>query len=120
MQAQDAEDEDDEDDYEDPANIFTDTRGFVEFAERLGVRSLPDLMEAAAAYTATVEGRPHFSRPHLIRHLTAARGSELPREDSLRTFGRLLREARIEKVKRGQFAVSGNSRFLAETRKSED
>lgn len=109
-------DDDDEDD-EDSANIFADTRGFVEFAEKLGVRSLPDLMEAAAAYTASVEGRPHFSRPHLIKHLTAARGAELPREDSLRTFGRLLREGRIEKIKRGQFAVNEGSRFLTEARK---
>lgn len=110
-----ADDEDDED--EDGANIFADTRGFVEFAEKLGVRSLPDLMEAAAAYTASVEGRPHFSRPHLIRHLSAARGQEIPREDSLRTFGRLLREGRIEKVKRGQFAVNEGSRFLGEAKK---
>lgn len=108
-------DEDDED--EDGANIFADTRGFVEFAEKLGVRSLPDLMEAAAAYTASVEGRPHFSRPHLIKHLSAARGQEIPREDSLRTFGRLLREGRIEKVKRGQFAVNEGSRFLGEAKK---
>lgn len=110
-------DDEDEDEDEDASNIFADTRGFVDFAERLGVRSLPDLMEAAAAYTASVEGRPHFSRPHLIKHLTAARGVDLPREDSLRTFGRLLREGRIEKIKRGQFAVNEGSRFLTEARK---
>lgn len=110
-------DDDDEDGDEDPSNVFADTRGFVEFAERLGVRSLPDLMEAAAAYTASVEGRPHFSRPHLVKHLAAARGGEMTREDSLRVFGRLLREGRIEKVKRGQFAVAETSRFLPEARK---
>lgn len=108
--------EDDDEDEEDSTS-FADTRGFVEFADKLGVRSLPDLMEAAAAYTASVEGRPHFSRPHLIKHLSAARGMEIPREDSLRTFGRLLREGRIEKIKRGQFAVNEGSRFLTEARK---
>ncbi|QYZ70262.1 hypothetical protein [Neotabrizicola shimadae] len=108
---------DDDDEDEEDSTSFADTRGFVEFADKLGVRSLPDLMEAAAAYTASVEGRPHFSRPHLIKHLSAARGVEIPREDSLRTFGRLLREGRIEKIKRGQFAVNEGSRFLTEARK---
>jgi len=108
---------DDDDEDEEDSTSFADTRGFVELADKLGVRSLPDLMEAAAAYTASVEGRPHFSRPHLIKHLSAARGVEIPREDSLRTFGRLLREGRIEKIKRGQFAVNEGSRFLTEARK---
>ncbi|MDT8856745.1 hypothetical protein RNZ50_17270 [Paracoccaceae bacterium Fryx2] len=103
---------------EDTDNIFEDSRGFVEFAERLGASGLPDLLEAAAAYSACVEGRPHFSRPQLMRHVNAmAPEGGFARETGLRSFGTLLRNGKIEKVKRGQFALSESSRFMAEARK---
>jgi hypothetical protein len=34
----------------------------------------------------------------------------------LRTFGALLREGRIQKIKRGQFILSESSTYLAEAR----
>ncbi|MEY3307135.1 MAG: hypothetical protein RLZZ413_1173 [Pseudomonadota bacterium] len=98
--------------------IFAASRNFSEFAEHLGASDMPDLLEAAAAYTACVEGRPYFSRPHLMRHVAAASGqTELNREDSMRSFGTLLRQGKIAKVKRGQFAITDSSYYLAEARR---
>ena len=110
-------DEDEVEDLDD-GNIFTDTRGFAEFAEKLGVQGLPALMEAAAAYTACVEGRPHFSRPQLMRQVAALDSADSTnREDSLRSFGTLLRNGKIVKVRRGHYALSDRSHLLSEARK---
>jgi hypothetical protein len=110
-------DEDDEDD----DNIFTDAKGFAEFADRLGANGLQDMLEAAAAYAATVEGRPSFSRPQLMKQVSMATGdADVSREDGLRSFGTLLRDGRIVKVRRGQFALTDQSRFLAEAKKITD
>lgn len=111
-----------EDDVEDDSdvdeNIFNDSKGFAEFAERLGAEGLPALLEAAAAYAACVEGRPHFSRPQLLRQVVPlAEHSDLSREDSLRSFGTLLRNGKIVKVKRGQYTLTDASHYLSEARK---
>jgi hypothetical protein len=108
----------DEDLGENTANIFSDSRDFAEFAERLGAADLADLLEAAAAYSTCVEKREHFTRPLLIRQVeSGARGENYSREDSLVGFGKLLREGRIEKVRRGQYALTDKSAYLAEARK---
>ena len=115
---EDAADEPDADPEGDAENIFASSKNFIEFAERLGASELPDLLEAAAAYTSCIEGRPHFSRPHLMRHVTAVtEDSDIVREDSMRSFGQLLRQGKIEKVKRGQFAITDSSYYLAEARR---
>ncbi len=99
-------------------NIFASSKNFIEFADRLGAVDLPDLLEAAAAYTACIEGRPHFTRPHLMRHVAAVtEDNDMNREDSMRSFGQLLRQGKIEKVKRGQFAITDSSYYLAEARR---
>ncbi|QYK41138.1 MAG: hypothetical protein KF887_17425 [Paracoccaceae bacterium] len=106
------------DDVEDTDNIFEQSEGFAEFAERLGATDLADLMEAAAVFATCVEGRPSVTRPQMIRRVIGALGDEEPsREDMLRSFGRLLRDGRIEKVRRGQFAVREGSRLLTEGRR---
>ena len=108
-------DEDDED--IDAANVFSDTRGFAEFSERLGANSLAEILEAAAAYSVCIEGRPYFSRPQLMSQIGAlSADSEYTREDGLRTFGALLRDGRIQKIKRGQFVLTESSRYLSEAR----
>lgn len=90
----------------------SEATSFAEFAEGLGTQGLSDLLEAAAAYTAQIEGRPHFSPPQIMRKLSAI-GSEgeFSREDRLRVFGRLLRQGKIAKVKRGQYAITEASRY---------
>ena len=112
----DADYDDDDEDGDLDANIFDAASGFPDFAERLGVTELPDLLEAAAAYIACVEGRDSFTRPQLMRHIVAAQG-DVSREDGLRSFGSLLREGTIEKSRRGQFALAPASPLLAEAKK---
>ena len=89
---------------------------FADFAEKVGARTLAETIEAAAAYIATVEGRDSFTRPHLLGYVAANRG-EVQREDSLRSFGVLLREGRLQKSRRGQFAINAASPLLAEARR---
>jgi len=106
------------DDAEEAGNIFDDSRGFAEFAERLGAADLAQMLEAAAAYATCVEKREHFTRPFLMKQVEAGRLVEgFTREDGLRGFGTLLREGRIAKVGRGHFVLAGNSSYLAEARK---
>lgn len=100
-------------------NIFADTsQPFAEFAERLGAVTMPDLIEAAAAYCALQLGRDQFTRPLLLQQIAdLPRGDAFNREDCLRGFGTLLRDGRIEKIKRGQFKLSDQSRYLAEAKR---
>jgi hypothetical protein len=99
-------------------NIFADSKDFAEFADRLGATQLSDLLEAAAAYATCVENRDHFTRPLLMRRLEAGYlGENFSREEGLRSFGTLLREGRIEKVRRGHYSLSERSSYLAEGRK---
>jgi len=102
-----------------PAPTPEEARSFADFAGRLGANGLADLLEAAAAYTAAVEGRPHFSRPQIIKKVAhLGEDTDYSREASLRSFGMLLREGKIQKVKRGQFAISDTSRFMSEARRA--
>ena len=83
----------------------------------MGANELSDLLEAAAAYAAFVEGEPHFSRPQLMRRVAQSTlVNEFSREAGLRTFGQLLRQGRLQKLKRGQFTVSPESRFNPDSR----
>lgn len=108
----DEEDEFDEDLTED------DEAGLASFAERVGVKSMADMLEAAAAYATCVEKRGQFTRPQLMRRLMASAGGKpISREDGLRSFGTLLRTGRIEKVSRGHYALADSSPYLAEARR---
>ncbi|MDQ2065757.1 hypothetical protein Q9295_05195 [Xinfangfangia sp. CPCC 101601] len=99
-------------------NIFDDSRGFAEFAERLGTSNLTQMLEAAAAYATCFGKRDHFTRPYLMRQVEAGRfGDGFTREDGLRGFGTLLREGRFAKVGRGHFVLTDDSTYLAEARK---
>ena len=84
-----------------------DGESFAEFAGEMGATSLPQLLEAAAAYMSFVEGREQFSRPQLMTKVRQAGPEEgFSREDGLRHFGQLLRAGKIEKIKGGRFTVS--------------
>ena len=89
---------------------------FTDFAEEMGVKGLPELLEAAAAYMSDVEGRPQFSRPMLMGKLKEVEGREFSREDGLRSFGQLLRQGKLQKLKGGRFCVTDSTDFRAEER----
>ena len=93
-----------------------DGSSFVDFAEEMGAGSLPELLEAAAAYMADVEGRPQFSRPMLMGKLKEVEGDTFSREDGLRSFGQLLRQGKLQKLKGGRFAVTDETDFRAPAR----
>ena len=84
---------------------------FAEFAENMGATRLPDLLEAAAAYMSFVEGHAEFSRPQLMTRVRAAGEQDFSREDGLRSFGQLLRQGKIEKIKGNRFTVSDQIGF---------
>lgn len=103
-------------DMEADSTIADGDSGFAEFAEEMGAGSLPELLEAAAAYMADVEGRPQFSRPMLMGKLKEVEGEEFSREDGLRSFGQLLRQGKLQKLKGGRFSVTDETEFRAPAR----
>jgi hypothetical protein len=105
-------DDDDEDfpEFGDLSGIEQDT-SFADYARTVGATGLTDLIEAAAAYAAYVQGRPAFTRPTLLRQVAGQYGQSLTREDALRAFGSLLRQGKIQKLRRGQFSITKASRY---------
>ncbi len=110
--------EDDSEDALPRRNLFAVKAEFAVFAARIGAGDVDDMIEAAAVYATVVEGRPHVSRPEMLRQAEdALPGGLIQREDLLVGFGRLLRDGRIEKVRRGQFAAADGSRLMNAARK---
>jgi hypothetical protein len=94
-----------------PAQHSADT-GFSDFVEKTGANGMTDLLEAAAAFSTFVDGRPHFGRPVMMNLVATHIGKDgFNREEGLRAFGQLLRHDKIVKVKRGQFAIAETTRF---------
>ncbi|RBW62026.1 hypothetical protein [Ruegeria sp. A3M17] len=91
---------------EDEAGDSNEEGGFAQFAQEQGAQSLPDLLEAAAAYLSFIEGQEQFSRPQLMNKIRSLKQDDFNREESLRSFGQLLRDGKIEKAGGGRFAAS--------------
>lgn len=91
---------------EDEADDSNEEGGFALFAQEQGAQSLPDLLEAAAAYLSFIEGQEQFSRPQLMNKIRSLKQDDFNREESLRSFGQLLRDGKIEKAGGGRFAAS--------------
>ena len=114
---------DDDDQLSDPqlqnAAIATDSaETFSDYVETVGAEGLSDLLEAAAAYSSFVEGRETVTRPQIMRLASEAMPEEFPLEERLRSFGQLLRQGKIRKIKRGHFVVATGTRFKPEAEAS--
>ena len=81
------------------------------FASELSALSLPDLLEAAAAWLCFVDERESVSRGQLLALASEALEAAPEREEGLRAFGTLLREGRVAAVAGGRYRVSDSSRF---------
>lgn len=93
-----------------------ETKGFSEFVREQGAVELGELLEAAATYLTQIEGRGQFTRPQLlgkVRDLDNQAG--LTREDSLRAFGQLLREGKLDKAENGRFTTTSQTGFQPST-----
>lgn len=91
--------------------------GAAAFAAQFGAKELPELMEAAAAFTVYSEGQPSFTRPEIMQMVTRMDPSlQLSREESLRSFGQLLREGKFRKLERGQFTIDDATKYKPEQR----
>lgn len=91
---------------------------FSDFASEMGATKLPDLLEAAASYMAHVEGQTQFSRPQLMTKVRQVERDKFSREDGLRSFGKLLRDGKIEKIKGGRFQVSDDIGYKPDAREA--
>lgn len=92
--------------------------GFAEFAASHGATDLVDQMEAAGAYICFVQGEDDFSRPQVMKLVQSASNREISREDGLRSFGRLLRLARLVKLPNGRFQIADNSQYRPDGHKA--
>ena len=88
-----------------------DNVGFADFVASHGATDLADQMEAAGAYICFVQGETDFSRPQVMKVVQSASDTEISREDGLRSFGRLLRQARLVKLANGRFQVADNTQY---------
>jgi len=100
-----------EDDIEEEPAPVRSRASFAVFATEMGATSLPDLLEAAAAWLCFVDELESVSRSQLLALAAEVQGEAPDREEGLRTFGTLLRQGRIAPVAGGRYRISEGSRF---------
>ena len=79
-------------------------------------QTMADLLEAAAAYMAFVEGMDDFSRPQLMNTVRQGGAEDFSREEGLRSFGQLLRTGKLQKLEGGRFKASEQIGFQPDAR----
>lgn len=99
-----------------PSGSASGGKTFEEYAAEIGATTLHELLEAAAAYMSDVEGRDQFSRPMLMGKIKEIDNESFTREDGLRSFGHLLRQGKLQKLKGGRFAITEHTEFRARAR----
>lgn len=83
---------------------------FAAFAAQVGAAGLPDLIEAAAAYLADIEGRTRFSRPMLMEKLDQIGVADM-REDMLCACDTLLNTGKLRKCSDGRYETTDRTGF---------
>jgi hypothetical protein len=77
------------------------------FTRRLGAASLPELLEASAAFTTLVRGQARFSRRDIMLALDEiGEDKDFTQEARIKSFGKLLRKGSIVRVDDGKFTMS--------------
>jgi hypothetical protein len=93
--------------------------GFAAFAEEMGATTLPDRLEAAAAWLADVRGRDAFPRAVLLETLSEADGAAPPLDEALGACARMLRAGRLEARPGGALAPTDTTRFRRAARRGD-
>jgi len=83
---------------------------FGAFVARVEAARLPDLIEAAAAYLADIEGRMRFSRPMLMEKLDQIGVADM-REDMLCACDALLTRGKLRKCSDGRYETTDKTGF---------
>lgn len=87
--------------------VDVQTDGIGHFAASAGAVSLPELLEASAAYVTLVSGRSTFSRRDIMGLIDEmSDDNEYSQEARIKSFGKLLRAGSILRTNDGQFAIS--------------
>ena len=91
---------------------------FAAYADHVGAHSLPQKLEAAAAYLTQVKGIESFSRPQVMRTVMASEGENYERDESLRNFARMIKDGKIVRNEQGMWGITENLGYRLEDRKT--
>ena len=90
-----------------------------EFAASMGAQTLPELLEASAAYVTIVNGQSTFSRREIFDLFDTLNGdNRVSFEARIKTLSRLLRTGVLERSEDGSFSMSRAARAQYEDRAS--
>ncbi len=86
---------------------------FAAFAAEVGAGSLPELLDAAAAWVAVADSADGASRPQLLALAASLLPAPPGRDEGLSCFEALLGQGRLERAEGGRFRPGPESRFHA-------
>lgn len=90
-----------------PAQVELTGDALNSFTASVGADSLPELLEASAAFVTLVRGQATFSRRDIMTMLdTIESDREYTQEARIKSFGKLLRGGTLLRTGDGQFAIS--------------